>query len=440
MIKRNFVRAVRKSAHISRRVFTVGANFSSRVEDKAHRIINGLDSTIVLNDKILFEKLYYQALPYITPIHPALPTVGRKGRISLLIPSMQKSSFFGGTATAIIFAAIAAEESDKPLYIIETLKKGSVDPKSIADFLLKNNITFNQSIVLLDLSPRKYDIYGYIDIHPDDVFIVSAWWDAHLLERLPLVKKFIYLIQDYEPIFYNNSDMQVLAERTYHSERFIPVCNTKLMLKFMDEKGYKYIADKGLFFEPAVNMSKLATELANKNDRKRLFIYGRPSVERNLFYSALKALDEAFTEELIIPAEWECYMAGQDGVSNILLETGQVVISLGKLTLDDYYNFAKTIDLGISLMLAPHPSYPPLELSSLGAAVVTTSYETKDDLSIYNGNLFTAEPNVDDIKNKLVQASKLSKTIRHKNAINTKLPQSWEEALLPTVKLALKKQ
>jgi O-antigen biosynthesis protein len=208
----------------------------------------------------------------------------------------------------------------------------------------------------------------------------------------------------------------------------------------MDEKGYKYIADKGLFFEPAVNMSKLATELANKNDRKRLFIYGRPSVERNLFYSALKALDEAFTEELIIPAEWECYMAGQDGVSNILLETGQVVISLGKLTLDDYYNFAKTIDLGISLMLAPHPSYPPLELSSLGAAVVTTSYETKDDLSIYNGNLFTAEPNVDDIKNKLVQASKLSKTIRHKNAINTKLPQSWEEALLPTVKLALKKQ
>jgi hypothetical protein len=56
----------------------LGAHYSGRVENKAHRIINGTDDTIKLQDQVLFEKFYYSALPYITPVHPALPTVDRE--------------------------------------------------------------------------------------------------------------------------------------------------------------------------------------------------------------------------------------------------------------------------------------------------------------------------------------------------------------------------
>lgn len=433
MIKRTAIRAIRKSAHLTRRALSVGANYSGKVENKAHRIINGMDDTIKLHDKVLFEKLYYESLPYITPIHPALPTAGRDGKISLLIPSLQSSSFFGGTATALIFAALMAEAKGYNLRVIETLKKGNVKPTGLKEFFDKSGITFSQEVELADLSPRKYNVYGYIDLHPDDVFICSAWWDAHALEELPLTNKFIYLIQDFEPIFYNNSDLQVLSERTYHSEKFLPVCNTELMLQYMKDNGYDYIAKEGIFFEPAVNIGKKIGLANKKAGKKKLFIYGRPSVERNLFFTAIKAVDEAFSERILDPAEWECYMAGQSGISNILLKTGKEVTALGKMSTDDYYAFAKDVDLAVSLMLAPHPSYPPLELSSLGAAVVTTAYGAKTDLSRYNDNLLVCEPTVADVKHGIEQAVQLSRDTRRKNAAKTSLNDDWQATLQPII-------
>lgn len=441
MIKKNLVRGIRKSAHISRRVLSVGANYSGRVENKAHRIINGMDDAIKLEDKVLFEKLYYESIPYITPIHPALPRSNRSARVTILIPSLQKSSFFGGTATALFFAAICAEKAGMPLLIAETLKKGRVEEAEIRKFYKDNNIGFKQKIEFSDLSPRKYNNYGYIDLHPDDIFICSAWWDAYLLEQLPLTQKFIYLIQDYEPIFYNNSDLQVLAESTYHSEKFIPVCNTKFMLEFMASKGYTYIEQEGIYFEPAVNIGKRigVASATSAPGTKRIFVYGRPSVERNLFYTALKALDELFTEQALNPAEWECFMAGQDGISNILLESGKVINNLGKMDVRDYYEFAKTIDLGVSLMLAPHPSYPPLELSSLGSAVVSTKYETKQDLKRYNDNLFLCDASVSAIKQSILEAVRLDKATRIRNAKATNLESDWTKALEHSISTLLKR-
>jgi hypothetical protein len=439
VIKRTLVRGVRKSAHRSRKALMLGANYSGRVENKAHRIINGTDDTIKLHDKVLFEKIYYDALPYITPIHPALPTADRKSRTSLLIPSLQKSSFFGGTATAIFLAGMVAEKTQTPLYVYETLKKGEEESSSIKKFLNDNSINFTQNIEVIDLSPRTYNQYGYIDLHPDDIYICSAWWDAYLLEKLPIVRKFIYMIQDYEPIFYNNSDMRVLAEGTYTSNRFVPVCNTELMYKFMSQKGYSYIKNEGLYFEPAVSLSnKIELKLKTSKLPKKMFIYGRPSVERNLFYTALKALDELFTEQQLNPQDWECYMAGQDGISNILLESGKEVVSMGKLSINEYYGFAKDIDLAISLMLAPHPSYPPLELSSLGAAVVTTSYETKKDLNAYNKNLVVGGSSVDEVKSSILKAVRINPEERYNNAKATNLPTDWESALTKTVDSAIK--
>ena len=440
MIKQTAVRGVRKTAHLTRRVLSVGANYSGRVENKAHRIINGMDDTIKLNDKILFEKLYHESLPYITPIHPALPMAGRKGRVTLLIPSLQSSSFFGGTATALIFAALTANAMDCDLHVIETLKKGSIKAGQLKEFFKDNEIAFGRTITLADLSPRRYNHYGYIDLHPDDLFICSAWWDAYTISELPLKRKFIYLIQDYEPIFYNNSDLRVLAESTYHSERFIPVCNTELMLKFMSKNGYKYIADNGMFFEPAVNIGKkIGVAKKQSAGKKKLFVYGRPSVERNLFFTALKTLDEAFTENILEPAEWDCYMAGQDGLSTIVLKSGVEINPLGKMSIDDYYRFAQGVDLGISLMLAPHPSYPPLELSSLGAAVVTTKYDTKADLSMYNDNLIMGNPDPEDLKKALRKAAAMQESKRRDNAKATKLEADWNIALKPVVASIIKK-
>ncbi len=47
---------------------------------------------------------------------------------------------------------------------------------------------------------------------------------------------------------------------------------------------------------------------------------------------------------------------------------------LGKLTLEQYAYWLNRSSIGISLMLSPHPSYPPLEMAEAGLMVVTNDY------------------------------------------------------------------
>lgn len=439
MSKRKTVfRGIRKGAYLTRKVTSKAANFSGRVENKADRIIHGTDPTILIHEKVLQEQIFSEALPEITSIHPAMPIPGRKAAVNLLIPSLQNSSFFGGTATALIFAAKVAQEKKMPLRVVETLKHGNTKAFLLQKFLAEQGFKFNISdIVLMNLAGRKHNHYGYIDMHPEDVFIASAWWDAHLLDKLPLLQKFIYLIQDFEPIFYNNSDQYILAEETYNNTSFIPVFNTELMYEFMKKRGYKGIPkENALFFEPAINIGKKIGYSKKKKagSKQILFIYGRPSVHRNLFYRAIEAVDKAFATEILTSDKWEVYMAGQDKLPNILLDSGVTVKNLGKMSMEEYYDFAKTVDLGVSLMMAPHPSYPPLELASLGAAVVTTSYKTKTDLTKYCNNIFVQNSTLDSLVDGIKKAGSVSYETRLKNAELASYGVIWNETLDKLVK------
>lgn len=430
-VKKTSIRAIRKSAHLSHKALSKGANFSAKVEDKATRIITGKDFSLSLESSIPVEKALFNGISYnVMPLNPALPAVGRGGKVTMLIPSLNKRSFFGGTATALIVAAKLSLKLNMPLRIVETLAPGGKN--GLGNFLEKNGLKLPDEVELIDVSARTYDRYGYIDLHPDDVFLASAWWDAKLISQLPIKRKFIYLIQDYEPIFYANSDEYVLAENTYHAKNFVPLCNTELMYKFMVAKGYKNIEKTALWFEPAVSMKEYG--LSRKNGgKRRMFLYGRPSVARNLFYSALSAINETFVSEKLKSGGWEVFMAGQDKLPNITLSTGLVVQNLGKMSMEEYRKFVRTVDVAVSPMMAPHPNYPTLEFASVGAMVVTTKYETKQDLSRYSNNIIMADLSVDSIRSAIVRAAKASYQTRIDNAQASHILTSWDKALDTTI-------
>jgi hypothetical protein len=50
---------------------------------------------------------------------------------------------------------------------------------------------------------------------------------------------------------------------------------------------------------------------------------------------------------------------------------------LGKLSLDAYRSWLSISRVGLSLMAAPHPSYPPLEMAYNGIRVVTNDYRNR---------------------------------------------------------------
>jgi len=428
------LRAVRKTSHLSRRAATGGAHFFGKVENRTTRLITegtGLPNggnAIKLNDFL------YKNFPQIIPVHPALPQINQKPSVTVFA-FLDPKGFYGGIATLLIVAASLAKKMDYDLRIAQTANYSK--DNQVLKFLKSNGIDIPASrFSTINLSARKSYSYAYLPLHKDDVVVVSAWWDAYIAAKLPLAKKFVYLIQDYEPIFYNNSDSQLFAEGTYHSEKFLPLCNTKLMKDFFDAQKYKYISQNAVYFEPAVGQE---IPSAKRGTKKRMFLYGRPSVHRNLFFTALQAINKAFSDERLNPNEWEVYCAGQGNVPTIKLESNITIRNLGKMDLRDYYKFAGTIDVTVSPMLAPHPNYPTLELASLGSMVVSTKYANKQDLSFYSPNILLADPTPADLTKKIIQAATTDPNDRQANIKKNDIGTDWNSALDEPLKQIVKK-
>ena len=360
---------------------------------------------------------------------PAMPAVGSKPSVTLFVPSLQKSSFFGGTTTALVVAAKLAIKSKRQLRIVQTVKTGSSD--DLSQCLVAEGIdTSDLNIKVISVADREYNIYGYIPMHPNDIFIASAWWDAHIINQLP-VEKFIYLVQDFEPIFYNNSDMYALAEETYRSNKIIPICNTKLMFEFMREKDYPAFQKKtSYYFEPAV--SRIDSGKLTKKDpgeRKRFFLYGRPNVHRNLFFSALDAINRSIAMGYIDAKQYEFFMAGQNNLPDISLSSGVKIKNLGKMNMKEYIDFSKSIDVALSPMMAPHPNYPTLEFASIGTSVITTKYANKKSLSNYSENIYMSETNAESIANAIKLAASKSYTDKIRSLDNNSILGDWDTSL-----------
>jgi hypothetical protein len=429
-MKKFIIRSARKTAHLTTKYLSKVTSVTQRVEDKTTRILSGTDYSFKTDETISLEKIYFNNLPYVTPLNPSLPAIGAKPSIVLFLPTLDDKSFFGGTSTALIVAGKLVLKTGRRLRVVQTLKTGhNVD---LSLFFEKQGISIpNSDITILTVADRKYDIYGYIPMHPDDIFMASAWWDAHLISQLPLKNKFIYLVQDFEPIFYNNSDMYVLAEQTYKNDRFIALCNTQLMHDFMQGRNYPvFDSTLSFWFEPAVSRIESGPSIKKTSaEKKKLFIYGRPNVHRNLFFNALNSIDLALKTGGLNAGEWEFYMAGQDNIPDIKLSSGPVIKNLGKMSVEDYIQFSKSIDLAVSLMMAPHPNYPTLEFASIGTAVVTTQYENKTDLSNYSENIFVSETGTEAVTASIVKAAKRTYKQRMDALARTNINSSWDVAL-----------
>jgi len=236
----------------------------------------------------------------------------------------------------------------------------------------------------------------FLPVGESDFFIATAWWTAYNAlkiqnwqkEIFKIKNKFIYLIQDYEPSFYNWSTRYALAESTYHfPDSYIPVFNSSLLKDYFYNENYKI--SNGLGFEPILNpeLKKLRKNNFKEVRTKKILIYGRPSVDRNLFPIIVLALDEAMKSNII--KNWEILSAGEEH-SDISLSNNKKIKSLGKLSLENYAKVMGESSVGISLMLSPHPSYPPLEMAAYGMKVITNKFKNKD-LSKYFNNIYSIE-------------------------------------------------
>lgn len=317
----------------------------------------------------------------ITPCTPrADPWVGK--RLNLVLPSINKQHYFGGIHTAVlIYRELCRHFPASRIILVDS----SPDAEALSRFSDHVLVPADQaSAALRQIVPFSDRYQRTLPVAGEDIWVATAWWTAYAAQRLSkwqgesggIDRPMIYLIQDFEPGFYAWSSQYALALSTYRRDRDIGVFNTNLLADFFEQHGLRYA--KRSVFEPVLHDGlRPALQRVRKAPdprKRRIVVYARPGTSRNAF--------ELICEGLRLwgwrdgrAAEWEVAAPGELQAD---LDLGPLPLkALGKLSIDAYAELLSSSAIGLSLMVSPHPSYPPLEMAAFGLGVVTNQYANK---------------------------------------------------------------
>ena len=372
-------------------------------------------------------------IPEVREIFPFETKIPQKYRINILIPTLNKDRLYGGVATAMKFFNQFNDKNFAKRIIITEPPMKEDDLDNYTDYKFVHNLeqcTEDKQVVYLGDSSNRNLL-----VAENDIFISTAWWTAYNIKPVMDWQKktynmkknnyLIYFIQDYEPYFYPWSSEYCCAESTYHFNiPTIAVFNSKELKDYFDVHNYKF--EYSYYFSPILN-DELKEHLLNdkeKQRKKQIVVYGRPSTPRNAFELINESLIRAFKDRDDVH-EWNFISMGENHCSAIIKDD-VTLKSVGKLTIDEYAEKMEESYLGISLMISPHPSYPPLEMSSFGIKTITNKYDNKD-ISYFNENIISVDYcDAEHISKEIVKyldkydsLSKKAKKVINKDYINS---------------------
>ncbi|CAO3383406.1 rhamnosyltransferase WsaF family glycosyltransferase [Azospirillum argentinense] len=349
-------------------------------------------------------------LPWFSPLTLRTdPSLAGRPHLNVLVPGLAMKHMSGGPNTAINLAyrlaalgvSVRFIATDAPIDADPAPFWRHVRLISGVDRVLPN-------ATLVDASDRTKTL----PIGINDVFMATAWWTAQMAKYAVAKtnhRRFVYLIQDYEPILHPASTQSALAEETYALDH-IPVINTSLLKEFLAERKIGRHADpafseRAIAFEPAVDQTRFhAVETVGR--RRTLLFYARPTNGlRNLFEMGVAALQKAIHDGVFDPAEWDFVGMGE-AFAPVPLAAGAWLKPAPWLDFDGYARQMRESDILLSLMLSPHPSYPPIEMALCGKPVVTTVFANKtvDRLAELSPNIIGAEATIEGIAGGLAEA------------------------------------
>lgn len=368
-----------------------------------------------------------------------LDTTRTERTINIVLPNLNPDIFFGGY-DSLVNMIIILKKLGKKLRII---KSESIDPT--LDYLLYHWQGKPRGLVFIDI-----DVCGRNDlvaIGSDDRFITYSVWDAYLATKMASVtncKRFVYLIQEYEPIFMEFNSLHFLSNAAYAFPHYA-IFNSPELKDFFRSKELGVFA-KTKPAEEVTDYSILNHVLTplecgldgEKRKNRNFFYYARPESHagRNLFEIGILALRKMLREHSV-GKEWRFIGIGALTPQNyVLLEGGHIMDIKNKLPIDEYIQLTRETDIAFSLMWAPHPSLVPYEMLQTGAVVVTNTFENrpKEHIERLSLNIIAAEPTLDALTEALWEAFQRSDNFEERKAGVVRLgPDNWDQAFSPII-------
>jgi hypothetical protein len=246
-----------------------------------------------------------------------------------------------------------------------------------------------------------------LEIGPRDRFLAYSSWDVIFsapLAALTDEPRVIALVQEYEPVFHEYGSVRAISDWAFELPIY-PVFNAAVLRDFFvaqavgpfkggarPQEGPDYAV-----FEHVLNRLPRQTAADMKARRGRtLALYARPEghAARNLYELAELAL-KTLCAQGRFDGRWRFVGLGAlKPTPPVDLGGGCVLEFTPKLSEADYRRCLGGLDIGVSLMYAPHPSVIPFEFATTGALVVTNTFSNRQPewFAKISPNLVACEP------------------------------------------------
>lgn len=368
----------RENQHVSMRanvIDTVGMRKAYELEARYPGITNpvGLGMVHMLEEKLA---------PPVHVIDPTAPT-----RINVLLPQLDPLLMFGGYIACLHFIRKVQDAGFRVRILL--CETGEFDRTAVVAKLASNPL-LQQAVVAAEIENITRRESSVV-ISPADAFVCYSFWTgikAHALASA-VGSKFIYFLQEYEAVFHPNDSCYALAGYVYRLPHRA-IFNTTLLADYFRSRRIGVFGscqeteldDHYVTFQHALTPTlPPSLETLRERKTKRLLFYGRPEghARRNLFEVAVIGLRMA-VQRGVFDEDWEFYGVGTLGPEyEVELGPGRILKLVGAMPQSDYGAALREYDVGLSLMLAPHPSILPFEMASAGQIVVTNTFESRTE-------------------------------------------------------------
>ena len=359
-------------------------------------------------------------------------------RVNLLLATINFSYIFGGYIGMFNLALRLADEGYRSRIILHENTEWDIEEwrRKIQKYPGLEHLFDRVEVI------SRWDRKIPLEINPDDRFVATNCWAAHIAHSTVKSleeKRFLFMAQEYEPFFMAMNSISALFQQSYEFPQFT-LFSTQLLQDYFRREKIGVFSRPGGERDAAVFSNAIQKFYPTRSDmerkQRRLLFYARSEehAARNLFELAIMALSKLVQDPRVDLTNWSFHGIGSLGGNMLDLADGLPLELVPKTSLEDYIKLMPSFDVGLSLMLTPHPSLVPLEMAAAGMVTVTNSYANKTarHLSAISTNLIGVKPTVEAIVDGLIEAMSRVENIEERLAgAHLQWPTEWADAFPP---------
>jgi hypothetical protein len=372
--------------------------------------------------------LRHTSIPRLRPLVTYPSPADRRALIVLGEGSGQKP-VVGGAGTAFILGALLAERLEARLRVVT--RGDTIRPAGFASVLRANDVAYQDDIEFvesgLDESARA------VSLRPTDLLLTTSWAATWSALRTVAPDRIVYLVREDERGLYPLGDEALLCREVLCDDRLRFVVDGPALYDHLVAEGMAGVAAKGIAFDPAFPSTTFFREERHPGRMPRFVLFARPRHPGSLFLRGVEAVAAAIETGALDPDTWDFHIVGED-IPDVELPRSVRAHRHESPSWPDYAALVRSTDLGLSLLHAPQPGYPPRETASSGGVAVT-NHNGGSALADGCRNIIEADLSVASLTAAFATAAELAldDARRDNNFRDASFQRDWRSALAETI-------